>query len=311
MDRILLYAPIPGMEELKGDLEPVVLNHPSRDEVIERLKGCVGFIPLLSFKVDRQIIDAGEELKVIANYAVGYDNIDVSYATEKRIYILNTPDVLTRATAELTWALIFATGRRLIEGDLMVREERFTGWQPDLLLGLELKGSTLGIVGAGRIGSEVAKIGIGLGLKVIYYDKKQRPGLERMNIRYSPLEDLLRTADIVSLHLPLTPETRQMIDQKRLSRLKEGAILINTGRGPLVDETALIKILRQGRIRAGLDVYEQEPSVPEGLRELDNVVLLPHIGSATKRARFGMAKLCFDGIRKVLQGEIPSNCLNP
>lgn len=308
---VLLTAPLPGIEELKGDLNTTILNYPTKEEVIEKLPGCVGLISLLSFKVDKDIIDGGPDLRVIANYAVGYDNIDIGYATEKGIYVLNTPDVLTRATAELTWALIFAVARRVIEGDWMVREERFPGWQPDLLLGLELKGATLGVIGAGRIGGEVAQIGIGLGLKVIYFDKKPRPKLETMSIRYCPLDNLLETSDIVSLHLPLTKETRKIINSKRLSLLKDGAVIINTGRGPLIDEEALIKILKQGRIRAGLDVYEHEPSVPKELRELDNVVLLPHIGSATRKARFEMAKLCFDGIRKVLRGELPPNCINP
>lgn len=311
MTKILLTAPLPGIEELKGDFNITILNYPTKEEVIKKLPGCIGLISLLSFEVDKDVIDGGSDLRVIANYAVGYDNIDIGYATRKSIYVLNTPDVLTRATAELTWALIFAVSRRLIEGDRMVREERFPGWQPDLLLGLELKGSTLGIIGGGRIGSEVARIGIGLGLNVIYFDINRKRELEKIDVGFRSLDELLQKSDIISLHLPLTEETKYILNRERLQLLKPGAILINTGRGPLVDEKFLITLLKEEKIHAGLDVYENEPRVPEELTKLKNVVLLPHIGSATRKARFEMARLCFDGIRKVMKGEIPPNCINP
>jgi len=302
--KILLNRPIVGWKELKGDFE--ISFATTREEVLKGITDAVGFIPLLSFKVDPEIIDRGKKLKVIANYAVGYDNIDVRYATGKGIYVLNTPDVLTRATAELTWALIFAVSRRLLEGDRMVREGRFSGWKPDLLLGLELKGRVLGVVGCGRIGSEVARIGVSLGLQVIVYDRVKKEGFV-----YRTLDRLLAEADIITLHLPLTEETRHLIDRKRLSLLKDGAILINTGRGALIDESALIEVLKRGRIRAGLDVYEREPLVPEELKSLNNVILLPHIGSATHHARYQMSRLCFEGIRAVLSGELPQNLVNP
>ncbi|HID31996.1 MAG TPA: D-glycerate dehydrogenase [bacterium (Candidatus Stahlbacteria)] len=303
--KVLLTAPIVGWEELKGELEPIVLEFPSKEEVIEKLKGCIGLIAHLSFPVDRLVIDAGSDLRVIANYAVGYDNIDISYASRRGIYVLNTPDVLTRATAELTWALVFTVARRICEGDRMVRASGFSGWKPDLLLGMELKGKRMGVIGLGRIGSEVARIGMAIGVEVYYYDEIKKEGF-----RFLPLDELLESCDIITLHLPLTQKTRHILDREKLLMIRPGSILVNTGRGGLIDEKVLVEILKEGRIRAGLDVYEFEPSVPDELKDLDNVVILPHIGSATKRARSLMARLCFDGIRKVLKGGVPDNLVN-
>ena len=225
----------------------------------------------------------------------------------------NTPGVLTEATADLAFALILATARRLVEGDKRVREGKFTYWAPLLFLGWEVSGKTLGIIGAGRIGQAVAKRARGFGMRVLYHNRTRlSPAAEQeLNVSFAPLEDLLREADFVTLHVPLTPQTRHLIGRRELELMKPTAHLINTARGPVVDEAALVEALRRGEIGgAGLDVYEQEPQLSPGLTDLDHVVLLPHVGSATIETRTRMGLLAAANLLAGLRGERPPNCLN-
>ena len=272
-----------------------------------------GIVSMLTDRIDSELLNAGNRLRGIANFAVGVDNIARDSANRLGILICNTPDVLTDSTAELAWALILAAARRVVEGDRLVREGRFTGWHPMMLRGVELAGKTLGVIGAGRIGCAVARRAPAFGMRTLYWNRTPRPDLERdaQAVR-SDLEPLLREADVVSLHCPLTPETRHLLSRERLSLMKSSAILVNTARGPLVDEAALAEMLASRRLAAaGLDVYEREPEVQPGLVGLPNVVLLPHLGSATRDARGRMAALAARGILDVLSGRIPPNLINP
>jgi len=249
-------------------------------------------------------------LKVIANYAVGFNNIDIETARQRGVRVTNTPGVLTDATADLAFGLILATSRRIVESDRFVREHRFNGWKPDLFTGPSLADKNLGIVGLGRIGKAVAIRAKAFGMKVVYHNRK--PMLpeeeEALGVRHMSLEDLLRISDFLSLHVPLTAETRHMLNEKRISMMKREAIIINTARGALIDEEYLIKALRDGRIAAaGLDVYEEEPFISQELLDLPNVVLLPHVGSATHEARRAMSIMVGRNVAAVLEGKEPPN----
>lgn len=251
---------------------------------------CVGIVPTVVCRIDGEAMDRLRGLRVIANYGVGYDNIDIDAANRRGIVVSNTPDVLTGATAELTWALILGAARRLGEGERLVRSGGWTGWTPTQLRGMSLAGRTLGVIGAGRIGAEVARRAAAFGMRVVYADRHPNAELERdVHARVVTLDELLATADVVTIHVALTPRTRGLIGAPALARMKPGSILVNTSRGPVVDEASLAAALRSGHLRAaGLDVYEREPHVPEELRALENVVLLPHLGSATDEARQAM-----------------------
>ena len=270
---------------------------------------CAGIVPTVACRVDGAAMDRLRGLKIIANYGVGYDNLDVEAARARGIAVTNTPDVLTGATAELTWALILAAARRLGEGERLVRSGKWAGWAPTQLRGMSLEGRTLGIVGAGRIGSEVARRAPAFGMGVLYTSRRPIPSLDAaVGARHVELADLLAHADVVSLHVALAPGTRGLIDAAALARMKPSAILINTSRGPVVDELALIDALRSGRLRAaGLDVYEREPHVPDELRSLENVVLLPHLGSATGEARQAMWDVAWKNLRLALEGRPLAN----
>lgn len=273
-----------------------------REELLERCKNADGILSLLTDSYDKELIDSLNNCKVIANCAVGYNNIDISYAATKNIVVTNTPDVLTDATAEIAMSLIIACARRVVEGDKLLREGRFTGWRPDFHLGLELKGKTLGIVGAGRIGRATAKRAKAFGMDIIYFNRTRKEEFERDTgaVQVS-LDVLLSGADVVSLHLPLSDDTYQLLDKENLSKLKSSAILVNTARGELVDEEHLIKMLQDHKIfAAGLDVYMNEPDVNKDFYPLDNVILLPHIGSATLETRNSMASLAARNIVEVL-----------
>lgn len=264
-------------------------------------------IPLLSRVVGATELEGLPELRIVANCAVGVDNIDLA-ATERRgVIVTNTPDVLTDATADLTWALILAVARRLKEGQRLIAEGRWRGWHPTLLLGLELAGRTLGIVGAGRIGRAVACRATAFKMRVLYVSRTRKPDLERATgATPTDLYALLRQSDVVSLHVPATAETRSLLDRERLALLKEGAILINTARGELVDEEALIEALESGRLGgAGLDVFADEPRIPAALMDHPRVVVLPHVGSATTATRRAMAELAVRNVRRVLAGKAP------
>jgi len=241
--------------------------------------------------------------KIIANYAVGYNNIDVKYAAGKGIIVTNTPEVLTDSTADLAMTLVLACSRNIIEGEELMKIRKFKGWQPKLLLGIELKGKNFGLIGAGRIGTAVGKRAAAFGVHILYYDSRVNPELDALGAEKVPLNFLLKKSDIISVHLPLTKSTFHLLNKKKLSLMKENAVLINTARGEIVDEKELINILEAGRIfSAGFDVYENEPDINPGLFRLKNVVLLPHLGSATVDARNAMAELAAKNVIAVLKG---------
>ena len=276
-----------------------------RKLLLQKVKKCDALISLLTEKVDTEVIDNMPNCKIIANYAVGYNNIDIEYAKKKKIIVTNTPDVLTESTADLTMALVLACARRLNEGEKLVRSGKFKGWKPLLLLGVELKNKTFGILGAGRIGSAVAKRAKSFGTNIIYTDNSKNLKLEReMGAKKVSLTDLLKNSDILSLHLPLNEKTFHYLNEDRLNQLKKNSILINTTRGEIIDEKALIKILKKKKFMAvGLDVFENEPDLNPELLKFPNVLVLPHLGSATKEARDGMAQLAVKNVINVLKGK--------
>lgn len=283
------------------------------EQLIETITDCQGLLCTISDTIDTRVMDVAPQLKVIANYGVGYNNIDLAAASQRGITVTNTPGVLTNATADLTMALILAVGRRVVEGDRMVREGNFRFWAPFYFLGSEISGKTLGIIGLGRIGRAVARRAVGFGMKLLYHNRRRlAPEREAaLRIEYTDLESLLSESDFVSLHVPLTDETRHLIGPREFSSMKTGAFLINTARGPVVDETALLEALKNGIISgAGLDVYENEPQLVPGLREIGNVVLLPHVGSATVETRNKMAAMAAENLLAGLAGRIPPNCIN-
>lgn len=284
-----------------------------REDLLELLPGKDGVVCLLNERMDREALDTGSDLKVVANYAVGYDNIDVEYATGKGIPVLNTPGVLTEATADLAFALLLAAARRIGESERYVRQGRFESWGPKLMLGKDVWGATLGVVGAGKIGSAVLRRGRGFGMKLLYHSRSRKPEVEReLGARYVTLKELLRGSDFVSLNCPLTEETRHLIGDAELGMMKEDSVLINTARGPVVDEEALYRALRDGSLMAaGLDVFEEEPRIYPPLLDLENVVLVPHIGSSTTTTRRKMAEMVSEGVLKVLAGGVPDNVVNP
>lgn len=264
-----------------------------------------GLLPLLTDRVGADELQRLPSLQVIANYGVGHENIDLEAAHARGIEVSNTPGVLTAATAELTWALILAATRRLTEGQRLARSGTWEGWAPRQLLGRSLEGKWLGIVGAGRIGREVGRRARAFGMKVVYWNRRPRPEWEQeTSARRVDLQELLTTADVVSLHVALTPETKPLIDAGELALMKKEAILVNTSRGAVVDQRALIAVLAAGGIRAaGLDVYDGEPTIPPELRSLENVVLLPHLGSATREARGAMWDLAWRNLMLGIRGE--------
>ena len=266
-------------------------------------------IVTLGDRIDAETIRTATQLKILTNYAVGYNNIDLAAARERGLIVTNTPDVLTDATADLTWTLLLATARRVVEGDALVRTGRWTGWSPTQLLGAEVSGKTLGIIGMGRIGQTVARRSVGFRMSVIYHTGKSlaASSLPR-EWEYRSLQDLLREADIVTIHVPLTPTTHHLIGARELASMRPTSLLINTARGPIVDEEALVDALKAGLIAgAGLDVYEQEPAIHSGLAQLRQVVLLPHLGSATLHTRVQMGLVCLENIRAVLEGRSAPN----
>jgi len=275
-----------------------------RKELIKEVKDADAIISLLTEKFDKELIDKIPNCKIIANVAVGFNNIDINYAKEKNIIVTNTPDVLTDSTADLAAALILACARRLGEGERMVRNKKFKGWKPDLLLGIELKDKILGILGAGRIGTETALRMKAFKTNIIYTSRSRNLTLENeASAERVELDELLRISDIISIHVPLNEETHHLLNKEKLKLLKETAVIVNTSRGEIIDEKELIKLLKKRKIYyAGLDVYENEPKINSELLKLENVVLLPHIGSATEEARSSMAVLAAKNVIEVLNG---------
>ena len=287
---------------------------PSQDELSQRVHGTDGILSLLTDKIDGELMDAaGAQLKVISNFAVGFDNIDVSAATARKIPVGNTPDVLTDATADFAFTLMMSAGRRILEGDRYVREKKWKTWNPMLLLGVEMKGATLGLVGFGRIGKAMARRAVGFDMRVIYYDPMETKSNPEFNATSVDFETLLEESDFISLHTPLTPDTHHLIDSEALAKMKPNAVLVNTSRGPVVDLDALHNALKEEKIfAAGLDVTEPEPlPLDHPLLKLDNIVIMPHIASASKAARDKMSWIAAKNLIAGLKGEHLPNCVNP
>ena len=316
--RVLITRPIPDpapalIAEVADRVEVAEDDRPlTREELIGRVPGFDAVLSMLHDPVDASVLRAAEGCRVFANMAVGFNNIDVAEATRLGILVTNTPGVLTEATADLTWALILAIARRVAEGDRVMRLDAFPGWGPNYLLGGEVTGRTLGLVGPGRIALAVAERAVGFRMTLIYTGRRENPPLDALGARRVGLDELLGSADFVSLHVPLTAETTHLIDARALALMKPTAYLINTSRGPVVDEAALVATLKAGRIAgAGLDVYEREPKMAEGLAGLDNAVLLPHLGSATVETRARMSRIAAENVIAVLEGRKPPNLVNP
>ncbi|MFN9743244.1 MAG: 2-hydroxyacid dehydrogenase [Acidobacteriota bacterium] len=314
----------------------VVSGSITRAALLAGVEGVDGLICQLTDRIDEEVIAAGSKLRIIANVAVGYNNIDLEAASRRGIHVTNTPDVLTEATADLTWALILAVTRRVVEADAFLRAGRFDGWDFDMLLGMGLTGKSIGLIGYGRIGHAVARRAAGFGLRVQYCNRedvafRDDPGYRNRSVASPPVTspfnqsahfdglaahhvsfpELIESSDIISLHTPLAPTTRHLIDRDVLRCMKKGAYLINTARGPIVDEAALVEALESGHLAgAGLDVFEDEPRVHPGLLPRQDVVLLPHIGSATRETRTAMARLAVDNVLDLLAGRVPRNKVN-
>jgi glyoxylate reductase len=285
-----------------------------RGELLARLKGCQGLICAISEAIDEELLSACPELRVVSNVAVGFNNVDLAAATRQGVVVTNTPDVLTETTADFAWALLMATSRRVVEADRFVREGRWKQWEITMLLGGDVHGRTLGVVGFGRIGRAVARRALGFDMRVLYQDAVAAdPDAEReLRATRVDLDTLLREADFVSLHTPLTPETRHLINADTLRAMKRTAYLVNAARGPIVDEAALARALAEGRIAgAGLDVFEDEPRVHPDLLTLPNVVVAPHIASASHGTRIAMGRLAVENCLAVLEGRRPPTPVNP
>jgi lactate dehydrogenase-like 2-hydroxyacid dehydrogenase len=309
LSRRLTAAPMAALESVG---RPVVVHPdpdwpPRRSELLQGVRGADALVTLLTERVDAELLDAaGESLRIVANCAVGFDNVDVAAAAARGVVVTNTPGVLDEATADCAFGLILATSRRLVEADRFMRAGKDWIWGPQLFVGLDISGqATLGLVGLGRIGMAVARRARAFNMRLLATGSRAR-GAEAgaLSVEPAELDTLLRESDILSLHCPLTPDTRHLIGPDELAAMKSSSILINTARGPIVDEEALVHALSTGVIQgAGLDVYEHEPEPHRGLRELDNVVLLPHIGSAGDATRDAMGQLAVDNVRAVLTGE--------
>lgn len=319
--RIFVTRPIPdaGLKLLKKDRR-IVLDVYEKDQIIprkellKRAKGTTAILSILTDKMDAQLFDAaGPSLKMIANYAVGFDNVDLKEAAKRGIVVTNTPGVeIAETVAEHTIALIFALAHRVVEADRFARAGKYVGWGPQMLLGTDVVGKTLGIVGSGLIGMDlVERMFDGFGVKIVYTDMKRNEKIEKDELaEFLTLDELLRRSDFVSIHVPLLPTTRHLIGAKQLRMMKKTAFLINTSRGPVVDEAALIAALQKKQIAgAGIDVYEFEPKIPLALRKLDNVVLTPHTASATIETRQAMSRRAAENIVAFLDGKVPPNAV--
>ena len=310
MTEVAVTSTLPGRaEEMLADRFTLRVHRgrslTGEDELVDFIGAAAGAVTLLANPVTAAVLDRCPGLRVVGNVAVGYDNVDVAAAAERGVWVTNTPDVLTEATADLAWALVLAVTRRLGEAESWLRSGRFTGWALDLLLGTGIQGKRIGIVGYGRIGRAVARRAVAAGMEVAYTDRDAVPDADSRALQL-PLDGLLATSAVVSLHAPLTSETHHLLDERRLRLMPRGAVLVNTARGPLVDEAALVRVLESGHLAGvGLDVYEHEPEVHPGLRERRDVVLLPHVGSATRETRAAMAELAARNVVAALTGEEP------
>jgi glyoxylate reductase len=287
----------PGIEVDQHDSDAVI----PRGDLLRRVHEAQALLPTLADRVDDELLDAAPRLRIVANHAVGFDNVDVAACTRRSVWVTNTPGVLTDSTADLTWALLLAVARRVREGERLIRSGQFAGWAPTMLLGRELRSAVLGLVGYGRIAQAVARRAEGFGMEVVH--SSRAGGV--------PLPELLSRADVLSIHCPLNAQTRHLIGAPELARMKRGALLVNTARGPIVDEAALVAALESRHLGgAGLDVFEDEPRVHQGLVGRDDVVLLPHLGSATVETRQAMARIALTQIELYLRGERPEHAVN-
>jgi len=307
--------PEPGPSLVREVADEVVMNPDDRvlspEELRAGVAGTDAVLCLLTDRIDASVLEAARGCRVFANMAVGYNNIDVEAAGRLGIQVTNTPGVLTEATADLTWALLLGVARRVVEGDVEMRSGRFPGWGPFYMLGGDVTGRTLGLIGPGRIAQAVARRAHGFGMKILYHGRHPSPDLDALGAHGVELDRLLAESDFVSLHVPLSAETRHMIDARAFGLMRPSAYLINTSRGPVVDEAALVVALREGRIAgAGLDVYEDEPRMAAGLAESPRTLLLPHLGSATHATRAAMARIAAENLVAVLRGQGPPNLVN-
>jgi glyoxylate reductase len=316
--RVFITQPIPepGPTLVRAAADSVHSNPDDRvlsgAELRQHVAGCDAVLCLLTDSIDAGVLEAARGCRVFSNMAVGYNNIDVAAASRLGMLVTNTPGVLTEATADLTWALILAVARRVVEGDVEMRAERFPGWGPLYMLGRDVTGRTLGLIGPGRIARAVAERSRGFQMPLLYHGRRSNPELEQLGAKRVSLEQLLADSDFVSLHVPLNAETHHLIDAAALKRMKPTAYLVNTSRGPIVDERALVEALRAGRIAgAGLDVYEDEPRMAPGLAECASAVLLPHLGSATHATRSAMSRIAAQNLVAVLEGRRPAHLVNP
>jgi len=280
----------------------------TKEELKQKVSGSDAVISYLTDRIDQDIIDRGTKLKIIANYGAGFNNIDVTYASERGIWVTNTPNVLHETTADLTWAMILGAARRIVSADRYTREGKFQGWGAKLFLGGDVHEKTLGIIGLGEIGRSVARRAIGFNMRTLYHQRNRLPKEEekKLNAEHVTFEQILRESDFLTLHVPLTEETEYMIGNDEIALMKKTAYLIHTARGKIIDDYALVAALREGRLAgAALDVYEAEPELTEGMRELDNLMILPHIGSASFETRDKMALLVADNILDALEGKTP------
>jgi len=309
--------PEAALEDLRGQFDVTVNPHDrvlTREELLTSVAGMDAVLCLITDTIDSEVFDAaGPQCRIFANYGVGYNNIDVAEASRKGIIVTNTPDVLNDATADMAWALLFAVSRRVAELDRFARTGGFKGWGPNMFLGRDITGKKLGIVGAGRIGLNFGRKAKGFDMDIIYTSNKPNTEMEKqVGAKFVDKETLLKQADFISLHVPLTTSTRHYIGEKEFKLMKKTAVLINTSRGPVVDEKALVEALKNGEIwGAGLDVFENEPDIEQGLMELDNAVIVPHIGSATIETRVNMGLIAARNVISVLNGDKPETCINP
>jgi glyoxylate reductase len=318
MAKIFVTRKIPGNIEILKNNNEFSMSEFDRpltsQELIEKAKGSDAILSLLTDKIDGEVMDAiGPQLKVISNYAVGFDNINIKDATDRGIVVCNTPcDEVDEAVAEHTWALISSLSRRVVEADEATKRGAYKGWEPDIFLGTSLIGKTLGIVGLGGIGQMVARRAEGYKMKVIYNKHTRDTECEeKLGVKYCTLDTLLSESDVVTLHVPLTEETRHLMNKSAFEKMKSGSFLINTARGAVVDEHDLVEALRSGHLSgAALDVFDNEPNIDPELVGMENVILTPHIASATHEAREAMADLAVNGIVKTLSNEIPENIVN-
>jgi glyoxylate reductase len=320
IDRIFVTRKIPqaGLDLISRKYDIDVWSHdypPTTEQIVERAANCTGLITLLTDDINGNVLERLPKLKVIAQYAVGYDNIDVAVASQRGIIVTNTPGVLTETTADLTWALLMATSRRIVETDRYIREKKWNvAWGSEMLLGSDVFGATLGIIGMGRIGQAVARRTSGFNMKILYHSRNQHKDIEEeLDAKQVDLHTLLTESDIVTIHVPLSSETHHLIGEAELKLMKVDSILVNTSRGQVVDEDALYIALKDGLIgRAGLDVFREEPiSKDSPLLSLQNVVIVPHIGSASKNTRTTMSRMCAINLTAALQGSKPPNIVNP